>query len=104
MTGPGRTVAATQRPAAVPVEDQDRGVVAEVACGRAEYCCAKFVDDFAGMQVAGLAEGGRDVETCSVAFQHAVGDEDEPIAGLEWKLLHPNERPGCRPNDRPMSS
>ena len=47
------------------------------------------MDDFAGMQVAGLAQGRGDVEACGVAFQHAVGDEDEPIAGLEGELLHP---------------
>ena len=89
MVGPGRTVATAQRAAPVPIEDQDSGVVAEVTRGRAEYCGAKFMDDFAGMQIAGLSEGPGDVEPRSVAFQHAVGDEDEPIAGLQWELLHP---------------
>ena len=89
MIGAARTLAPSQRPAAVPVENQDGGVVAEVACGRAEYRRAEFVDDFAGMEVAGLAEGSGDVEARSVAFQHAVGDEGEPIAGLERELLYP---------------
>ena len=31
-----------------------------------------------------------------VAFEHAIGDEDHPVAGLELELLHPQVAPGAR--------
>ena len=74
--------------AAVPVEDHDGGVVAEVAAGGVQDRGAERVDDFAGMQVAGLAECGGDVEVRGVAFEHAVGDEDEPVTWHQREPLH----------------
>jgi hypothetical protein len=44
---------------------------------------AECVDDFAGMQVVGLAERGGDVEVRGLAFEHTVGDEDEPVTGRQ---------------------
>jgi hypothetical protein len=77
-----------------PVEDHDGGVVAEVAAGGAQDRRAECVDQLAGMQVAGVAEGVGDVEVAGVAFQHAVGDEDDPITRLQRKCLDP-ERSAC---------
>jgi hypothetical protein len=62
LVGTVRAVAAPRWSAAVPVEDHDGGVVAEVAAGGAQDRGAERVDHFAGMQVAGLAEGGGDIE------------------------------------------
>jgi hypothetical protein len=76
----------------VPVEDHDGGVVAEVAAGDPQDRGAEFVDDLAGMQVAGLPECGGDVELGGVAFQHAVGDEDQSVTGLQRERLYPERR------------
>ena len=88
LAGSARAVAVA-RWSPVPVEDHDGGVVAEVAVGGAQDRGAEFVDDFAGMQVAGLAEGFGDVELGRVAFEHAVGDEDESVARRQRKRLNP---------------
>ena len=87
--GSARAVAASRRSAAVPVEDHDGRVVAEVAARGAQHRGAELVDHFAGMQVAGLGEGGGDVDLSGVAFEHAVGDEDQAVTRGQRERLHP---------------
>ena len=88
LAGSARALAAAQW-SPVPVEDHDGGVVAKVAAGGLEDGGAECVDDFAGMQFAGLLECGGDVELRGVAFQHAVGDEDESVTRRQRERLYP---------------
>jgi hypothetical protein len=50
------------RAASVPAQTRHGGVAAEIAAGRMQYRRAQFLDDLSGVQVCGVAEGGRDVE------------------------------------------
>jgi hypothetical protein len=63
--------------------------VAEVATGGAQDRGAERVDHFAGMQVAGLAEGGGDIEFRGVAFEHAIGEKDQTVTRGQRKCLLP---------------
>ena len=78
--------------AAVPVQAHDGGVVTELAPGRAHDGVAERVDDLAGVEVAAAAQRVGDVHFGRVAFQHAVGDEDDAVTRRYRELLHP-ERP-----------
>jgi hypothetical protein len=42
-----------------------------------------------GCMPAPLGQDGGDVQARSVALQHAVGDEHQPVAHLQWQRLHP---------------
>jgi len=75
--------------AAVPVETQDRGVVSEIASRGAHDGRAEGVNGLAGVQVTGKAERVGHVQIGRVAFEHAVGDEDDAITGCHGELLHP---------------
>ena len=97
LAGSVRAVAAPRWSAAVPVEDHDGGVVAEVAASGAQNRGAERVDHFAGMQVAGLAEGGGDVEVSGVAFEHAIGDKDQTVTRRQRKCLHPERSARAQP-------
>ena len=96
LAGSARAVAASRWSAAVPVEDHDGGVVAEVAAGGAQNRGAERVDHIAGMQVAGLAEGGGDVEVRGVAFKQAIGDKDRPVVHESFLRLVHRPPPGLR--------
>jgi hypothetical protein len=50
------------------------------------------VHDLLQVQRRGVGQRRRDVELGGVALLHAVGDEDDPVAGLHRELLQP-ERP-----------
>lgn len=68
---------------AVPVEAHRRGVVAECASGDFEDAVRQLTNRFSGVQGMGCGDDGGKVEGGSVAFQHAVGQEDDSIAGFE---------------------
>ena len=42
----------------------------------------------AGVHVHGRGEDGGDVHALGVALQHAVGDEHQPVANLQFDRLH----------------
>ena len=51
----------------------------------------------AGVHVDAFGQDCGDVHPGSVAFQHAVGDEHQPVAHLQWKRLHAVTGSGDQP-------
>jgi hypothetical protein len=47
-----------------------------------------------GVQVRGVAEGGRDIEDGGVALLQAVGQEEDPVSQLKRELLRSQRRAG----------
>ena len=43
----------------------------------------------AGVHVHACGQDGGDVHARGVAPEHSVGDEDQPVANLQWQRLHP---------------
>jgi hypothetical protein len=62
------------------------------------------VDDLPRVQRRGVGQRGGDVEFGGVALLHAVGDEHDPVAGLQRELLQPERPAGSTPKGRSMRS
>ena len=75
--------------AAVPVQTYDSGVVTELPSGRPHHGRAEGVDDFAGVRSPLRLSVSGDVDFGRVAFEHAVGDEDDAVTRRYRELLHP---------------
>jgi len=71
----------------VPVKAQDRGVVAQVSAAGPDDRSREVLDRLPGVQVPARGQDGEGIDRPDVALQHAVGQEHEPVAGLERKLL-----------------
>src|SRR5947209_1493620 len=66
--------------AAMPIETQRRGVVAELATADFEDSPSEVLHRLTGMHVNAGGQDGADVHERGVALQHPVGDEDQPVA------------------------
>ena len=68
------------RRSAVPVRAEDGRVVAKLSAARFDHAPGQALHGFARVQ---LPAGGQDrhgVDGCGVAFEHPVGEKDEPVA------------------------
>ena len=70
----------------VPVETDHRRVVAEVAAGLVRHRVTRACTTPAGA-LRGVGQGRRHVQGCRVALLHAVGEEDDPVAGFKGEGL-----------------
>jgi hypothetical protein len=48
----------------------------------------EVLNRLAGMHIDARGQDGGDVQARGVALQHAVGDEDQPVADLQRQRLH----------------
>jgi hypothetical protein len=81
----------------MPVETQRRGVVAQFAAALLEDGPGEVLHRLAGVHVHAGGQDGGDVHARGVALQHAVGDEHQPVAHLQWQCLHPVAAAGLQP-------
>ena len=86
--------------AAMPIETQRRGVVAQHAAALLEDRLSEVLHRLARVHVHASGEDGGDVQARGVALQHAVGDEHEPVAHLQRQRLHPVAPSGQQPERR----
>ena len=84
----------------MPIETQRRGVVAELATADFEDSPSEVLHRLTGMHVDAGGQDGTDVHKRGVALQHPVGDEDQPVANLQWQRLHPVAPPVPNPERR----
>jgi hypothetical protein len=84
----------------MPVDAHRSCVVFEPPVG----CVKQGKDDvlhrFSRMHVGPLDHERLEIEGRSVSFQHPVGDEHQPVAGLQRQLLHPILMTGIQPEGR----
>jgi hypothetical protein len=73
----------------MPIETQRRGVVAELTATRLEDRLREVLYRLADVHVHAVGQDRGDVHARRVALQHAVGDEHQPVAHLQWQSLHP---------------
>jgi len=73
--------------AAVPVEAQGGGVVGEFPAEGVEDSVRQVLDGLAWMQMRALQDERRDVKALGIAFEHPVGQEEQPVAGLQGQFL-----------------
>ena len=72
----------------MPVEAQRRRVVSELTLGGLEDNMREVLHGFARMQLATGCQHRRDVDARGVSLQHAVGEEQDSVAWLEWQRLY----------------
>ena len=72
----------------MPVQAQRRRVVFELAPGRLEDGLDHVLHGFARMHLRFRQQDGVDVDVGDVALEHAVGEEDQPVARHERQRLH----------------
>src|SRR4051794_14375113 len=73
---------------AVPVKAQRRRVVAQLAVGGVEDDLREMLHGLARVQLATGGEDGCDVDALGVSLEHAVGEEQDPVARLERQRLN----------------
>ena len=81
LFGPLVAVSVSPVPA-VPVHAQDCCVVGQVVAGLLEDSVGECSDRFTRVQCSGLDDRCGEVDAGGVAFEHAVGEEHQPVAGL----------------------
>ncbi len=74
--------------AAVPVEAHRGRVVVQLPAGGVEDGVDEALHGLARVQVGSLDDHRPEVDGGDVALQHAVGHEDQAVAGLERQRLH----------------
>lgn len=72
---------------AVPVQDDDGGVVVEVAPAGFQDRCGQHAHGLPGMQVTGFAHEGSQIDSGGTALLHAVGEQDQAVSGVQLQLL-----------------
>lgn len=72
---------------AAPVQAEHGGVVVEVPLGA--DLADEVLHGLAGVQAERAAELLRDVEAGGVAFDHPVGDHQDPVAGQQSEVVDP---------------
>lgn len=92
--GPDRSAAI-----AVPVQDQDRGVVLEAAVAGIEDRAGQGPDDFSRVQRPSVVNDGGQVGGRGTALLHAVGEKDQAVPGTQLQFLDAVGG-GCRHTER----
>ena len=72
----------------MPVQAHGGGVVFELAAGRVEDGLDKVLHGFPRVHFPAARHYRRDVDAVSVALQHAVGEEHQPVPRLKRQRLH----------------
>lgn len=67
---------------AVPVEDQQAGVIGQDGSGDFDNEIAEDPHDLPGVQRAQVQQLRGEVQGGGAAFEHAVGEQHQPVAGL----------------------
>jgi hypothetical protein len=73
----------------MPIQAQSGRIVLELATGRLEYRVDEVLNGLTGMHVRARDQQRSKVDRGDVAFQHAVGEEQQPITRLKRQRLHP---------------
>ncbi len=73
---------------AVPVHDEHGGVVAHCPAGDVQDGAGEHLHGLARVQVTECAEEPFDLGLGSVALEHPVGHQGEPVTGKELEALH----------------
>ena len=76
----------------MPVEAQRRGVVAEPATTDFEDRPSEILYRLARMHIGAGGQDRADVHERGVALQHAVGDEHQPVANLQFATRTATDR------------
>lgn len=71
----------------MPVQDQDRGVVAEVALTGFRDRGRQGPDGLPGMQRAGVMDDPGQIDGGGTPVLHAVGEQYQPVTGPQMQLL-----------------
>ena len=87
-------------PSAVPVQAQHGGVVPERPPDGAQDGSGDLLDHLTRVQVAGGRQQTEDVGGRGVAFEYAIGDDHEAVAGQQRHRLHPVVAAGHYPERR----
>jgi hypothetical protein len=72
----------------MPVEAHRGRVVVEHAAARVEDRLGEVLHGLSRMHLRAGRDHGLDVDALGIALQHAVGEEQEAVAGLERQVLH----------------
>ena len=89
------------RGTAVPVDDEYGGVVAHCPAIDIEDGAGEHLHRLAWVQVTERGEKLLDLGFGCVALEHAVGDQGEPVAGVELEALQRVGLVGCDSEDEP---
>jgi hypothetical protein len=71
----------------VPIQYEDRGVVAEIAAAGVEHRGGQASDGFSRMQRAGLVNDRGQVDGRGTTLLHSVSEQDQAVVWTQFQFL-----------------